>query len=165
LTIAVVTPAGYVAMEGQVYRAALGKGGVRADKQEGDGATPVGVLKLRRILYRADRLPAPVCAVPVEPIAPEDGWCDAPDSPRYNRPVRLPFDASAEELWRSDPLYDIVGILGWNDQPVVRGRGSAIFLHVARDDLAPTDGCVALRLPDLRALLAAGLDGLEVLPV
>jgi len=164
LTIAVVTPAGYVAMQGQVFRAALGRGGVRADKQEGDGATPVGVLPLRRVLYRADRIAPPECALPIEPIAPEDGWCDAPDSPSYNRRVRLPFDSSAEALWRTDRLYDIVGVLGWNDRPVVRGRGSAIFLHVARDDLAPTEGCVALSLPDLRALLAAGLSGLEVLP-
>jgi L,D-peptidoglycan transpeptidase YkuD (ErfK/YbiS/YcfS/YnhG family) len=165
MTTAVVTPAGYVALAGHVFRAALGKGGVRADKQEGDGATPSGLLPLRRVLYRADRVPAPVCSVPVEPIAPEDGWCDAPDSPSYNRRVRLPFDAGAEALWRADHLYDIVGVLGWNDSPVLRGRGSAIFLHVARDDLAPTEGCVGLRLGDLRTLLAAGLSGLDVLPV
>ena len=147
-----------------MFRAALGKGGVRADKQEGDGATPAGVLPLRRVLYRADRLRAPACVVPVEPIVPEDGWCDAPGCPSYNRLVRLPIDASAEALWRPDGLYDIVGVLGWNDSPVVRDRGSAIFLHVARDDLAPTEGCVALRLHDLQALLAGGLTGLDVLP-
>jgi len=151
-------------MAGQIYRAALGKGGVRSDKREGDGATPVGLLPLRRVMYRADRLPAPDCAVSVEPIAPDDGWCDAPDSPQYNRRVRLPFDASAEELWRTDGVYDVIGVLGWNDQPVVRGRGSAIFLHVAREDLAPTEGCIALRLSDLLALLGTGLTGLEVLP-
>jgi L,D-peptidoglycan transpeptidase YkuD (ErfK/YbiS/YcfS/YnhG family) len=116
------------------------------------------------VLFRADRGPPPRCAVPVEPIAPEDGWCDDPGHRAYNRPVRLPFDASHERLWREDPLYDIVGVLGWNDDPVERGRGSAIFLHLARPNFAPTEGCVALAHADLRAVLAAGLLGVEVLP-
>lgn len=144
------------------FRCAIGRGGLRADKEEGDGATPRGLLPLRRVLYRADRGRAPVCAVPVEPIGPADGWCDDPADPAYNRPVTRPYAGRHELMWREDALYDIVGVLGWNDDPVVRGRGSAIFLHVARPDLAPTEGCIALAPQDLRAALAAGLTAIEV---
>ncbi len=117
-----------------VFRAALGRGGVRRDKQEGDGATPAGPMPLRRVLYRADRVRAPDCAVPAEPIAPSDGWCDDVGQTDYNRMIRLPHDGHYEELWRQDGLYDVIGVLGWNDAPIQRGRGSAIFLHVARPD-------------------------------
>jgi L,D-peptidoglycan transpeptidase YkuD (ErfK/YbiS/YcfS/YnhG family) len=161
---ALVRPAGRVELRGQAWRAALGRGGVRAEKEEGDGATPLGLLPLRRVLYRADRVAIPRCAVPREPIAPQDGWCDDPTHPDYNRQVRLPHPARHEELWRGDAVYDVIGVLGWNDAPVVRGRGSAIFLHVARPDYAPTEGCVALALPDLLAVLEAGVTALRVLP-
>jgi L,D-peptidoglycan transpeptidase YkuD (ErfK/YbiS/YcfS/YnhG family) len=162
MTVAVVGPDGVLRMRGLAFRAALGRGGIRADKREGDGATPAGLLPLRRVLYRADRGAAPVCAVPVEPIARDDGWCDDPARAEYNRAVRLPFAGSHEGLWRSDRLYDVIGVLGWNDAPVERGRGSAIFLHVASADYAPTEGCVALAPADVRALLAAGLSAIEV---
>ena len=150
-------------MCGFVLRAALGRGGVRAHKQEGDGATPAGLLPLRRVLYRADRTPVPACHVPVEPIAPDDGWCDDPGHQDYNRRISLPHQARHEALWRADGLYDVIGVLGWNDAPVKRGLGSAIFLHVASPGYAPTEGCVALALPDLRQVLAAGVTELLVL--
>lgn len=160
-----VLPEGRLILDGLVFRCALGKGGIRpaTEKREGDGATPAARMPLRRLLFRADRGTPPRCAVPVEPIAPNDGWCDDPGHPAYNRPVRLPFDASHERLWRDDHLYDLVGVLGWNDDPVERGRGSAIFLHLARPDYAPTEGCIALQERDLRAVLEAGLMGIEVL--
>jgi len=148
---------GRLVLREQVFRAALGRGGVRRDKQEGDGATPVAMLPLRRVLYRADRVRAPECAVAVEPIAPNDGWCDDSSERDYNRMIRLPHDGHYEELWRQDAVYDVIGVLGWNDAPVERGRGSAIFLHVARADYAPTEGCIALALDDLRQVLAMGL--------
>ena len=148
---------------GFVLRAALGRSGVGAHKQEGDGATPAGLLPLRRVLYRADRTPVPAGGVPVEPIAPNDGWCDDPSHPDYNRMISLPHEARHEALWRTDGLYDLIGVLGWNDAPVKRGLGSAIFLHVASPDYAPTEGCVALALPDLRQVLAAGVTELLVL--
>jgi L,D-peptidoglycan transpeptidase YkuD (ErfK/YbiS/YcfS/YnhG family) len=159
-----VFPDGRLVLDGLVLRCALGKGGVRParEKQEGDGATPAATMPLRRVLFRADRGPAPRCAVAVEPIAPEDGWCDDPGHRAYNRPVRLPFDASHERLWRDDHLYDVIGVLGWNDDPVERGRGSAIFLHLAWPDYRPTEGCVALERRDLRRVLEAGLRGVEV---
>ena len=144
------------------WRCAVGHGGVRRDKREGDGATPLAAMPLRRVLYRADRGTAPRCGVPVEPIGREDGWCDDPADRAYNTAVRLPHPARHERLWRDDALYDIVGVLGWNDDPVVRGRGSAIFLHVASPGYRPTEGCVALSDRDLRATLSCGLSGVDV---
>jgi L,D-peptidoglycan transpeptidase YkuD (ErfK/YbiS/YcfS/YnhG family) len=159
---AVVQPDGRVLFQGRVLRAALGRGGVVAHKMEGDQATPCGLLPLRHLLYRADRLPPPRCRVLREPIAPQDGWCDAPTSRFYNTQISLPHDDRHESLWRQDAVYDVIGVLGWNDAPVERHRGSAIFLHVARPDYAPTEGCVALALPDLLQLLADGLSALRV---
>jgi L,D-peptidoglycan transpeptidase YkuD (ErfK/YbiS/YcfS/YnhG family) len=161
---AIVQADGKFYLGADIFRCAIGKRGVAEHKQEGDGATPLGTLKLRRVLYRADRLAAPVCVVPLEPIAPDDGWCDDPTHADYNRMIRLPHDGRHEELWRGDQVYDIVGVLDWNLSPVVRGIGSAIFLHVARADYAPTEGCIALDLPDLRRVLAAGLTEILVKP-
>ncbi len=146
-------PTGRLIAEVLDMRCALGRSGVRKDKREGDGATPAGRFALRRVLYRADRGQAPPTHLPIVPLAEDDGWCDAANDPAYNRPVRLPYSASAEALWRCDGLYDIVVVLGHNDQPVIPGRGSAIFLHLARNDYAPTEGCMALAEADLRALL------------
>jgi L,D-peptidoglycan transpeptidase YkuD (ErfK/YbiS/YcfS/YnhG family) len=162
MTVATIGPDGLLHHAGQRYRAALGKGGIKPHKTEGDGATPLGLLPLRRVLYRADRSPRPRAAVAVIPLAPHDGWCDDPADSAYNRAVRLPYPARAEELWRSDAIYDVIAVLGWNDAPVVRNNGSAIFLHVARPDYTPTEGCIALALPDLLAVLAAGLTAIEV---
>ena len=163
MSTAVVGPEGVLRLEAGAWRCALGKGGIRRDKREGDGVTPVGLLPLRRVLYRADRVAAPRCRVAVEPIAPTDGWCDDPAHADYNQQVRLPHPARHELLWREDALYDIIGVLGWNDAPVERGRGSAIFLHLARPDLAPTEGCIALPEPALRAVLGAGLSAIQVM--
>ncbi|MGD0105462.1 MAG: L,D-transpeptidase family protein [Rhodopila sp.] len=149
-------------MGAETFRAALGRGGIRTDKQEGDGATPAALLPLRKVLYRPDRGEAPVCAVPVEAITPNHGWCDDPGHQSYNQQVRLPINASAEALWRDDAIYDIIGVLGWNDAPVQPGRGSAIFLHLARADFSPTEGCVALAPPDLRRVLALRLTEIRV---
>jgi L,D-peptidoglycan transpeptidase YkuD (ErfK/YbiS/YcfS/YnhG family) len=161
---AIVHRDGRLVLGGLVFRAALGRTGVIGDKREGDGATPAGQLPLRRVFYRADRVRRPDCTVPVEPIAPTDGWCDDPAEADYNRMVRLPHDGTSEELWRQDGLYDLVCVLGWNDAPVRHDRGSAIFLHVARPDYAPTEGCIALALGDLQRVLTAGLTELLVLP-
>jgi L,D-peptidoglycan transpeptidase YkuD (ErfK/YbiS/YcfS/YnhG family) len=149
-----VSASGELQWANRTYRCAVGRGGVRIDKQEGDGATPVGRFPLRRVLYRPDRLSAPGTRLPVTPLTPADGWCDDPADPHYNRPVRLPYAAHHEELWRADPLYDIVVIVGHNDAPVVAGLGSAIFMHSASEDYLPTEGCVALARQDLLDVLA-----------
>lgn len=133
------------------WRCAIGEGGLRpeAEKVESDGATPVGCFTLRRLLYRADRISKPETRLPSAALAPEDGWCDASGDPAYNRPVRLPYGASHERLWRDDAIYDVIVIIGHNDDPPAVDKGSAIFLHVARPGYTPTQGCVALALPDL----------------
>ena len=158
----VVVRDGWLTAPGLRMPAVIGVGGVRRDKREGDGATPAGLLPLRRVLYRADRLRRPAAAVPVTLLAPADGWCDDPADARYNTAVTLPYDARHEALWRGDSVYDVIGVLGWNDAPVVRGAGSAIFLHVSRPDRAPTQGCVALPLPELLEVLAAGVTELLI---
>lgn len=150
----VVSPAGDLVWKGRRMRAALGRSGVSAHKHEGDGATPIGCFALRTVMFRPDRVAVPKTALPVRALARDDGWCDAPDHPSYNRLVKRPFAASHEELWRKDALYDVVVDLGYNDDPPVAGRGSAIFLHVARPDYGPTQGCVAVALDDLLWVLA-----------
>ncbi|HET8727915.1 MAG TPA: L,D-transpeptidase family protein [Alphaproteobacteria bacterium] len=148
-----VSPSGWIAWGGRRVRCALGRGGVRLDKREGDGATPVGDYPLRHVLYRPDRVARPLTTLACRELRPEDGWCDDPADPNYNRPVTLPYPARHETMWRDDALYDMVVVLGHNDDPVVPGLGSAVFMHVARPDFGPTEGCVALALPDLLHLL------------
>ncbi len=159
---AILTPDGFLRLGADRHPACFGRAGISAAKVEGDFATPAGLLPLRRVLYRADRVAPPRAACPIEPISPEDGWCDDPRDPAYNRPVRLPYSGRHEELWRADGVYDVIGILGWNDAPPIRDRGSAIFLHVTTPSRAPTAGCIALDLSDLRQVLAQGLTGIEV---
>ena len=149
----IVPPGGMAVWGSRRFRCAVGRGGRRRDKREGDGATPVGAWPIRRLLYRADRIDRPKTALPVAAIGTSDGWCDAPRDANYNQPVQLPYPASAETLWREDGVYDLIVPLGCNDAPVVAGAGSAIFLHVARPDFTPTEGCVAVALADLLAVL------------
>jgi L,D-peptidoglycan transpeptidase YkuD (ErfK/YbiS/YcfS/YnhG family) len=135
-------------------RAAIGPGGIAIKGGEGDGITPIGAWPVREILYRADRIAKPDVKLLLRAIAKDDGWCDAPGDPHYNRLVTLPYPASAETMWRDDHLYDLVAVLGFNDDPVVAGRGSAIFLHLAKPDYSNTHGCVALQPDDALAALA-----------
>lgn len=134
-------------------RAAIGPGGIAVKGGEGDGITPIGAWPVREIFYRADRVAKPDARLPLRAIAPDDGWCDAPGDPNYNRLVKLPYPASAETMWRDDHLYDLVAVLGFNDDPVLPGKGSAIFLHLAKPDYANTHGCVALAYDDAAAAL------------
>jgi L,D-peptidoglycan transpeptidase YkuD (ErfK/YbiS/YcfS/YnhG family) len=133
--------------------AAVGRAGVKADKHEGDCATPAGTYPLVSILYRPDRMTRPTSQLPAKPLAPSDGWADDPADANYNRPVSLPYTASAEQMWREDDLYDLLVVIGYNMEPVVPGAGSAIFLHIARPDFAPTAGCVAVERQVLLGLL------------
>jgi L,D-peptidoglycan transpeptidase YkuD (ErfK/YbiS/YcfS/YnhG family) len=149
----IVSPAGFARWGRARFRCALGWGGVTRAKREGDGATPVGTWRMRGLHFRSDRVLRPRTGLPARPITPEDGWCDDPADARYNQPVRHPYPRSAERLWREDALYDLVIPLGYNDAPPAPGRGSAIFLHVARRGYGPTAGCVALARRDLLAVL------------
>lgn len=131
----------------------LGRAGISRFKREGDGATPAGTLRPRLVLFRSDRLTRPATELPVRPIRPQDGWCDDPDDRNYNRPVTLPYPARHERLWRDDSLYDLLVVLDWNLEPAIGNRGSAIFLHLARADAAPTEGCIAMGRAAMQRLL------------
>lgn len=143
-------------LDGRITRCALGKGGViaAADKREGDGKSPLGTWGIRRVLFRPDKGGPPQTRLPTKALERDDGWCDAPGDPAYNRAVKLPHPASAEQMWREDDVYDLVCILAHNDDPPVPGLGSAIFLHLARPGYAPTEGCVALSREDMLELLS-----------
>jgi len=132
---------------------ALGRSGVAANKREGDGATPRGRFRLIRLWWRADRAPRPRTLLPVRCIDPALAWCENPADRRYNRQFRRSANEPGDRLWRDDRLYDLVIELSHNTRPRVAGRGSAVFMHVARPDRSSTAGCVALDAKDLRRLL------------
>jgi L,D-peptidoglycan transpeptidase YkuD (ErfK/YbiS/YcfS/YnhG family) len=132
---------------------AIGRGGILANKREGDGGTPRGVFRLKRLWWRADRLPRPATALPCRPIRPGDAWSEDPHDRRYNRPVRRQPGEPGDLLMRDDALYDLIIEIDHNDRPRVAGRGSAVFIHVAREGFLPTAGCVALQRPALLRLL------------
>ncbi|MGI9378560.1 MAG: L,D-transpeptidase family protein [Methyloligellaceae bacterium] len=134
-------------------RCALGRGGISVNKFEGDGATPRGIWQMQEILYRSDRVNRPVSRLKISPIATDDGWCDAAGDRNYNRKVPLPYRTSAEHLWRRDHIYDIIVILSHNRRPRIQNRGSAVFMHLARENYTPTAGCIALAQRDLEKLL------------
>jgi len=136
------------------WRCAVGPNGIRSDSCEGSGKSPAGRWPLRQLFYRADRTEKPVSHLKSTIIAEDMGWCDAPSDPEYNKLVKLPFAASHEKMWMDADVYDVVVVLGHNDDPVVSGAGSAIFLHIARPEYTPTAGCAALSKEDLLEFLA-----------
>jgi len=133
-----------------VLPCALGRTGVTRDKREGDGATPAGRLALVDMYLRRPPLAARNGA---RFVTRSDIWCDDSLSRLYNRPLRGPFAGSHEKLWRDDGLYDVIGVLDWNLRPATQGRGSAIFFHIATEELSATAGCIALRRRDMARLL------------
>ena len=132
---------------------ALGRSGIRANKREGDGATPAGRFRPLRLWWRPDRGPRPRTLLPVRRIEPNLAWCEAPADRRYNRPFRRSANEPGDRLWRSDPLYDLIIEIDHNTRPRVAGLGSAVFLHVIRPDRGPTAGCVAMAVGELRRLV------------
>lgn len=131
-------------------------------KREGDGATPIGCWPVLTVYYRADKIARPRTRLPVKIIEKDDGWCDDPLDRNYNRPVTLPYPASAENLWRDDHAYDLVVVLDYNFTRRSMNKGSAIFMHLAHDDGRPTAGCLALSEANLRAILKAAGPGLAI---
>jgi len=133
---------------------ALGRGGIKANKREGDGGTPRGTFRPKRLWWRAERHARPATLLPARRIRPDDGWCEDPTDRHYNRPVKRPAGSTADRLARADALYDFIVEIDHNTRPRIAGRGSAVFIHVARPRFAPTAGCVALDINSLRRLLA-----------
>ena len=144
---------GLLSIGGKVYPCALGRGGISASKREGDGATPRARMRVLFGFWRADRHRRPLSRLAFRPIRNDDGWCDAPGDANYNRPVRIPYPASHEHMLRNDRLYDYVIVLDWNIGRRKQGAGSAIFLHVAKPGLQPTEGCVAVEPGTMRKIL------------
>jgi len=161
-----------IAATGTVYSCSIGKSGIRTDKKEGDGATPAGNFLIREIFYRSDKLSAEEITqlkkmqakgFSIKALTQDDGWVDDAKSADYNKFVKISAlkdqATSHENLWRNDDVYDIIAVIGYNDDPVVKGKGSAIFMHVARPlpsgGYAPTVGCVAFSKADLLKVLAA----------
>ncbi len=149
-----VFPNGILSFAGKKYRCALGRSGVQQDKVEGDGATPAGCFPIRRIFYRADVLGTLTFLITTQIIEAGDGWCDDPADARYNTYVSNTYSGN-ECFMRSDHMYDIVAVLGYNDDPPMKGKGSAIFMHMARENYSMTEGCIALSKKDLLEVLSA----------
>ncbi len=145
---------GRVTAGGASFPCALGRTGTTRVKREGDGATPIGRYPLLGAFYRADQGPRPRTGLRMRAIAPRDGWCDDPEDRRYNRPVRLPYPASCEAMWREDRVYDLVVDVGQNRGPIRPGGGSAIFFHLIKPGFPPTAGCVAVERSAMRKILA-----------
>lgn len=133
----------------EIFIVTHGRGGIRQDKIEGDGATPVGSFPFRCVYYRRDRIGELETALPKIEITPDQGWCDDPEDPMYNKPVKLPYAARHEDMWRNDHLYDIVVVVAHNDDPVVKNKGSAVFIHLMHENSTPTAGCIGLEKEDL----------------
>jgi L,D-peptidoglycan transpeptidase YkuD (ErfK/YbiS/YcfS/YnhG family) len=135
---------GWLTAGGQTFSVALGRGGIRANKREGDGGTPRGIFRPRQLWWRADRHPRPRTFLPVRAIRPDDAWCEDPQSRHYNQPVRRDRGQGGDRLRRDDHLYDFIVEIDHNSSPRIAGRGSAVFLHLAREDFSPTAGCVSM---------------------
>jgi L,D-peptidoglycan transpeptidase YkuD (ErfK/YbiS/YcfS/YnhG family) len=145
---------GWLSAGNRAFRAALGRSGIKASKREGDGATPSGRFHPVRLWWRADRLVRPHAFLPVRRIGPNDAWCENPRDRRYNRAFGRSANEPGDRLRRTDGLYDLIVEIDHNSRPRIAGRGSAIFIHVAREGLAPTAGCIALTRKELLRLLS-----------
>ena len=144
---------GWLTAGGRTVPVALGRGGIKANKREGDGGTPKGTFQPRQLWWRADRHPRPRTLLPVRAIRPDDAWCEDPDSRHYTQPVRLDRDRGGDRLTRDDHLYDFIVEIDHNSAPRIAGRGSAVFLHLARENFSPTAGCVSMTRPAMLRLL------------
>ncbi|HLI98684.1 MAG TPA: L,D-transpeptidase family protein [Bradyrhizobium sp.] len=144
---------GWLMAGGQAIPVALGRGGIIANKREGDGGTPRGIFRPRQLWWRADRHPRPATFLPIRAIGPEDAWCENPTSRHYNRPIKLTRDRDGDRLRRDDHLYDFIVEIDHNTSPRIAGRGSAVFLHLARPNFSPTAGCVSMKKSAMLQLL------------
>ena len=135
---------GFLSIGDLKLKCSIGRNGLTSNKSEGDGCTPIGTFKINKILYRDDKININNFMIESKIIKPSDGWCDDIRSDQYNSGVKLPFEYSAENLYRSDDLYDIICVIDYNLNPIVKNKGSAIFLHVAKGNFLPTEGCIAI---------------------
>jgi L,D-peptidoglycan transpeptidase YkuD (ErfK/YbiS/YcfS/YnhG family) len=149
----IVKKSGYLKYKNFKYRCALGKGGVNKKIKEGDGITPKGVFKITKIYYRADKIKIIKTNIKKIKITKNMGWCDDPVSRFYNRQIKLPSKFSHEKLYRNDDLYDLIAVMNYNTNPIIRNKGSAIFIHISKNSYKKTQGCIALKKKDLIKIL------------
>ena len=145
----IVKKSGYLKYKNFKYRCALGKAGVNKKIKEGDSITPKGVFKITKIYYRADKIKVIKTNIKKIKITKNMGWCDDPVSRFYNQQIKLPSKFSHEKLYRNDDLYDLVAVINYNTNPVIKNKGSAIFMHIAKSSYKKTEGCIALKKDDL----------------
>ena len=145
----IVVKNGLLIGKSKKYKCSIGYNGLSDNKSEGDGCTPIGLFKISKILFRPDKINNYKFNLQSEIIEEKDGWCDDIHSDSYNQKITFPFEYSAEHLYRNDDLYDIICVIDYNLSPIIKGKGSAIFLHVASDDYSPTQGCVAIKKEEL----------------
>jgi L,D-peptidoglycan transpeptidase YkuD (ErfK/YbiS/YcfS/YnhG family) len=134
-------------------KCAIGKNGVTKNKREGDLKTPKGIFKLKKIFYRSDRIKFFKSPIKKYCIKKNIGWCDDPKSKYYNREIKFPFNDSAEKFWRKDNIYDLIIVINYNFNPIIKNKGSAIFLHICKKNYLPTKGCIAINKKDMMNLI------------
>lgn len=148
-----VKNSGYLKYKNFKFRCALGKSGIKKKIKEGDNITPKGIFKITKIYYRADKIKKIITSIKKVRIKKNIGWCDDPKSDFYNQQIKLPSKFSYERLYRNDRIYDLFAVLNYNTRPIIKNKGSAIFIHVARNNYKPTAGCIAIKKVDLIKLL------------
>jgi len=149
----IVRKSGYLKYKNFKFRCALGKNGIKRKVKEGDNITPVGIFKITKIYYRQDKIKKIKTSIKKIKIKKNMGWCDDPKSNFYNQQIKLPSKFSYERLYRNDRVYDLLAVLNYNISPVIKNKGSAIFIHIAKNNYRPTEGCVALKKLHLLKLL------------
>jgi L,D-peptidoglycan transpeptidase YkuD (ErfK/YbiS/YcfS/YnhG family) len=150
----IVKKSKYLKYKNLKFRCSLGKAGIRKKKKEGDNITPRGIFKITSIYYRPDRIKTISTQLKKIKITKNIGWCDDPTSNFYNKEIKLPNKFSHEKFYRKDNLYDIIAILNYNTNPIIKNKGSAIFIHIANNNYKPTAGCVGIKKSNLIKLLS-----------
>jgi len=150
----IVKKSGYLKYKNFEFQCALGESGIKEKIKEGDNVTPKGIFKITRIYYRPDRIKKIISPINIIKIKKNMGWCDDPTSNSYNKEIKLPTKFGYEKLYRKDHIYDLIAVISYNVNPVIKGKGSAIFLHIAKKKFSPTQGCIALKKKDLLFLLS-----------
>ena len=149
----IINKSGYLKYKNLKFRCSLGKAGIGKKEKEGDKITPKGTYKIVKIYYRNDRVKKILSNFKLFKIKKNMGWCDDPKSKKYNQLIKLPSKYSYENLYRKDNIYDLILILNYNMNPIVKNEGSAIFIHVAKKNYKKTAGCIALKKKDLKQLI------------
>ncbi len=150
----IINKSGYLKYKDIKFKCALGKSGIRKKKIEGDNITPKGTFKIIKIYYRKDRITKINSAFKLIEIKQTMGWCDDPKSKKYNQLIKLPSKYGYEKLFRDDRIYDLILVLDYNMYPVIKNKGSAIFIHIAKNNYCKTKGCIALKREDLIEIIS-----------